>query len=74
MKSYVISAWLVLLSTIACLQKVNGAFTPLMSAVNKNDVDLVKRLLDNGVDDLYLISEKSIWKNSVRVTGFLLPV
>ena len=66
MKSYVMSACFVLLSTTACLQKVNSAFTtPLMSAVNKNDVDLVKRLLDNGVDDLYLISEKSIWKNSV---------
>ena len=24
--------------------------------------------------DLYLISEKSIWKNQVRRTGFLLPV
>ena len=50
MKSYVISAWLVLLSTTACLQNVNCAYTPLMSAVNKNDVDLVKRLLANGAD------------------------
>ena len=50
MKSYVISAWLVLLSTTACLQNVNCAYTQLMSAVNKNDVDLVKRLLANGAD------------------------
>ena len=50
MKSYIISAWLVLLSTTAYLQKVNCADTPLMSAVKKDDVDLVKRLLANGAD------------------------
>ena len=50
MKSYIISAWLVLLSTTACPQNVNCAYTQLMSAVNKNDVDLVKRLLANGAD------------------------
>ena len=51
MKATVTYAWLVLLSTVACLQNVNCENrTPLMSAVMDNDVDLVKRLLANGAD------------------------
>ena len=51
MNSYVISTWLLLLATTACLQNVNCEnLTPLMSAVEANDVDLVKRLLANGAD------------------------
>ena len=51
MNSYVISAWLVLLATTACLQNVNCEnLTPLMSAILNNNVDLVKRLLANGAN------------------------
>merc|ERR1712086_1089437 len=49
MKATITYAWFVLLSIIACLQKVNGD-TSLMNAVRKNDVDLVKSLLANGND------------------------
>jgi len=61
MKSYIISAWILLLATTACIQKVigqgHGAYigevtqvTPLMRATSNNDVDLVKQLLANGAD------------------------
>ena len=47
MKATVTYAWFVLLSIIACLQKVNGGHgdTRLQVAVRNKDVDLVKRLL-----------------------------
>ena len=52
MKAFLISAWLVIVSTLA--QKANGAdwatqtwATPLINAVFKNDENLVKRLLAN---------------------------
>ena len=47
MKATVTYAWFVLLSIIACLQKVNGGHgdTQLQVAVRNKDVDLVKRLL-----------------------------
>ena len=48
MKASIISAWLLLLATTACLQKVNGSSdgtTPLMIAVTDNNLDLVKYLL-----------------------------
>ena len=50
MKVSVISAWFVLLATAAYLQKVDGARTPLMNAVDSNNVNLVKSLLGSGVD------------------------
>ena len=51
MNLYIISEWLVLLATTACLQNVNCEnVTPLISAVLNNNVDLVKRLLANGAD------------------------
>ena len=55
MKSFLIFAWLVIVSTLA--QKANGGdwatqpwTTPLINAVFKNDENLVKRLLANGAD------------------------
>merc|ERR1711935_554872 len=53
MKTSIISSCLLLLATAAHIQNVNGAYyrdTPLMYAVDKNDMDLVKRLLANGAD------------------------
>ena len=58
MNANVTYAWLMLLSIIACLQKVNGNWdpgnyfgdTPLQVAVRNKDVDLVKSLLSNGND------------------------
>ena len=53
MNANVTYAWLMLLSIIACLQKVNGNIygdTPLQVAVRNKDVDLVKSLLSNGND------------------------
>ena len=62
MKATVTYPWLVLLSTVACLQNVYGfeyydytddydfGDTPLQVAVKKKDVDLVKSLLANGND------------------------
>ena len=56
MNANVTYAWLMLLSIIACLQKVNGNYapdygdTPLQVAVRNKDVDLVKSLLFNGND------------------------
>jgi ankyrin repeat protein len=54
MRSSIISAWFVLFLTTACMSKVNGD-TELMDtlitmAVIKNNVNLVKHLLDNGAD------------------------
>ena len=55
MKLFLISAWVVIVLTLA--QKVNGAYradqpwaTPLINAVFKNDENLVKRLLANGAN------------------------
>ena len=50
MRSFVVSAWLLLLATTAYVPKVNGApsDTPLIRAVNWNNLELVKHLLDNG--------------------------
>ena len=52
MRSFVVSAWLLLLATTAYIPKVNGATgdTPLITAVNWNNLELVKHLLDNGAD------------------------
>ena len=57
MRATVIYAWFVLLSIIACIQKINCGYgdydygdTPLQDAVRKNDLDLVKTLLANGND------------------------
>merc|ERR1739848_986514 len=54
MKANVTYAWLVLLSIITCLERVNGFWdrgnTPLQVAVRKKDVDLVKSLIANGND------------------------
>ena len=54
MKATVTYAWLVLLSIITCLERVNGygdrGDTPLQVAVRKKDVDLVKSLIANGND------------------------
>ena len=53
MKASIISAWLLLLATTACLQKVNGASSAWRSlniAVREKNLDLVKSLLANGVD------------------------
>merc|ERR1711935_1110855 len=52
MRSFVVSACLVLLSTTAYFPKVNGEHgdTLLITAVRRNNMDDVKRLLDNGAD------------------------
>ena len=50
MNSYIISAWLLLLATGTCIQKVDCSDTSLIKAVRMNDVDLIKRLLRNGTD------------------------
>ena len=64
MRATVIYAWFVLLSIIACIQKINCDYdesdlfesgydygdTPLQDAVRKNGLDLVKTLLANGND------------------------
>ena len=54
MRFFFIPAWLLflLLGTTSYISKVNGApgDTPLIRAVRKNNLDLVKRLLDNGAD------------------------
>jgi len=59
MRATVIYAWFVLLSIIACIQKINCDYyeyeedngdTPLQDAVRKNDLDLVKNLVANGND------------------------
>ena len=52
MRSFVVSAWLLLFATAEYVPKVNGALgdTPLIKAVNWNNLELVKRLLDNGAD------------------------
>ena len=52
MKASLISTWIFLLATAAYIQKVNGEsdWTPLMKAVKKNDMDMVKNLLDSGAD------------------------
>ena len=52
MKASIISTWIFWLATAGYIQKVNGEsdWTPLMKAVKKNDMDLVKNLLDSGAD------------------------
>ena len=47
----------------------------LLQTVSKYiDHSLCYLLISLSSVDLYLIPEKSIWKNQVRRTGFLLPV
>ena len=52
MKASIISTWFLLLATTEYMQKVNGVpgWTPLMNAVKKKDMDMVKNLLDSGAD------------------------
>ena len=53
MKASVTFAFFLLLATATRIQKVNGASsgeTPLIKAVKSNNVNLVKRLLEIGVD------------------------
>ena len=51
MKAFVIFAWILLLATTACLQKVNGACCETaFGAVRENNLDVLKSLLANGVD------------------------
>ena len=50
MNSYIISTWLLLLATGACIENGNRSDTSLIKAVRRNDVDLIKRLLRDGAD------------------------
>jgi ankyrin repeat protein len=52
MNSYIIPTWLLLVATTASIQKANckRSDTPLINAVRRNNVDLIKRLLRNGAD------------------------
>merc|ERR1719319_987841 len=49
MRSSIISAWLVLLSATACISQVND-YNLLEDAIVKDDVNLLKQLLNNGTN------------------------
>ena len=49
MRSSIISAWLILLSATACISQVNDYYL-LEDAIVKDDVNLLKQLLNNGTN------------------------
>merc|ERR1711971_746485 len=84
MKSSIISAWLVLFLTTAYMSKVNGDTelmdTVITMAVIKNNMNLVKHMIDNGADAKIIDSSGNtalmyaVENGNEKMVELLLPV